>query len=533
MAETLPVVDQARIAEAVARLVARQAQLLSRADEDAGAAGAARMGLAWLAELLRSLDAPAAAAWFQALRERPDAWSALGAPACERLAAALEAAHALEPLNDGALDWDGRLAELAAHAGPAREPASAPEPVPAPRRARVAHPDFVVPISDSAAAPASIPAPAAAPASAPPATPAPSSAFDLGELAWRDDPRFAALHGVRIVGDPSAVDRLVRALSAFAANRPVRVDARNGRIEIAGTLELDDPGDALLTLDAAARAAGTVLVTAPRTGREQEWGVRAHAADGAQDLFVESHGVTIAVPWHRVVEFGLVPEGGGAHVLVGHGLLRISLPIDRLVSRGPAGPAIPHAAEGGDPFTLPVGLAWGAAVTDPEGRAARRLLVHEAQAVYETPRMPAPEPVQATALSADNASVSPPPHAEGLTALVADDSMMARVFLSRLLKERGIAVDEAEDGIIAIAHLSARAYDLVFLDVAMPGAGAFEIVEASGAALAARACVLVKDEDERRRAEAFGLAPVLLKPFAEDEVAGAIGALLAARHLRG
>ena len=100
MAETLPVVDQARIAEAVARLVARQAQLLSRADEDAGAAGAARMGLAWLAELLRSLDAPGAAAWFQALRERPGAWSALGAPVCERLAAALEAAHTLEPLSD-------------------------------------------------------------------------------------------------------------------------------------------------------------------------------------------------------------------------------------------------------------------------------------------------------------------------------------------------------------------------------------------------------------------------------------------------
>jgi CheY-like chemotaxis protein len=284
-----------------------------------------------------------------------------------------------------------------------------------------------------------------------------------------------------------------------------------------------------------------VLVAGAHAGREQEWSVRLPAAAGALELFVESRGAMIAVPWHRVVEFGLVPEGGGAHVLLGHGLARISLPIDRLVGRGPAGSAVPrpiagHAPDAGDPFALPAGLAWGATVTDPGGRPARRLLVyeeHEGHEGHETPRAPAPEPVQATALPADNASVSPPPTAEGLTALVADDSMMARVFLSRLLKERGIAVDEAEDGIIAIAHLSARAYDLVFLDVAMPGAGAFEIVEASGAALAARACVLVKDEDERRRAEAFGLAPVLLKPFAEDEVAGAIGALLAARHLRG
>jgi DNA-binding response OmpR family regulator len=131
------------------------------------------------------------------------------------------------------------------------------------------------------------------------------------------------------------------------------------------------------------------------------------------------------------------------------------------------------------------------------------------------------------AVPADNHPETVPPAAAGLRALVADDSMMARVFLSRLLAQRGFAVDEAEDGEAARAALARVRYDIAFLDAEMPGAGAIELLHDVGALLEGRACVLVKDEEERRRVESLGHVPVLFKPFAEDEVKGAVDALLA------
>jgi two-component system chemotaxis response regulator CheY len=115
-----------------------------------------------------------------------------------------------------------------------------------------------------------------------------------------------------------------------------------------------------------------------------------------------------------------------------------------------------------------------------------------------------------------------------LRALVADDSMMARVFLARLLMQRGFSVDEAEDGVEALGALASRHYDIAFLDAEMPGAGAIQILRDAGALLTGRVCVLVKDEDERRRVELLGHVPVLFKPFAEDEVRAAVEALLTA-----
>ncbi len=144
-----------------------------------------------------------------------------------------------------------------------------------------------------------------------------------------------------------------------------------------------------------------------------------------------------------------------------------------------------------------------------------------------------PEPLQPPRVPADNPGDAARPPGEipapaaPRRALVADDSVMARVFLTRLLVQEGIAVDVADNGTDARALLAAGGFDLVFLDVDMPGGGALEIARGLDPAARKSVCALVKDDDERVRAEAEGLAAALLKPFAEDEVRGVLSALRA------
>jgi DNA-binding NtrC family response regulator len=58
--------------------------------------------------------------------------------------------------------------------------------------------------------------------------------------------------------------------------------------------------------------------------------------------------------------------------------------------------------------------------------------------------------------------------------LVVDDERAVRFALSEILKKNGFAPSEAEDGLRAIETVTARAPDLVLLDVAMPGMNGIE-----------------------------------------------------------
>nr|MDQ2697014.1 response regulator [Pseudomonadota bacterium] len=54
------------------------------------------------------------------------------------------------------------------------------------------------------------------------------------------------------------------------------------------------------------------------------------------------------------------------------------------------------------------------------------------------------------------------------TALVVDDSRVARLTLSKLLKERGIDVTQAGSAREALEHLKHHRPDVVFMDFMMP-----------------------------------------------------------------
>ena len=66
---------------------------------------------------------------------------------------------------------------------------------------------------------------------------------------------------------------------------------------------------------------------------------------------------------------------------------------------------------------------------------------------------------------------------ESTSLLVVDDDEMNRDMLSRRLRRRGYAVALAEDGRRALELVSSQPFDLVLLDVMMPGLDGFQVLE--------------------------------------------------------
>jgi len=62
--------------------------------------------------------------------------------------------------------------------------------------------------------------------------------------------------------------------------------------------------------------------------------------------------------------------------------------------------------------------------------------------------------------------------------LVVDDNQVDRLKLTRILEGEGYAVSAAEEGRGALDLLRSQAFDLVLLDVAMPGMNGYEVLEA-------------------------------------------------------
>ncbi|BAU50241.1 signal transduction histidine kinase [Sulfurifustis variabilis] len=68
----------------------------------------------------------------------------------------------------------------------------------------------------------------------------------------------------------------------------------------------------------------------------------------------------------------------------------------------------------------------------------------------------------------------PRPDVRGLKVLVVDDNEINRQYLYALLRRQGAEVHEAEDGLRAVEACAAHAYDLVFMDIHMPGIDGLE-----------------------------------------------------------
>ena len=109
---------------------------------------------------------------------------------------------------------------------------------------------------------------------------------------------------------------------------------------------------------------------------------------------------------------------------------------------------------------------------------------------------------------------------DGLRVLIVDDEPLARGRLRRLLEREGVRdVEECRTGEQAVAALEADPFDLVLLDVQMPGMDGFAVVEAVGVErMPVTVFVTAYDEHALRAFEAHAL-DYLVKPVDEDRFA--------------
>jgi len=109
-------------------------------------------------------------------------------------------------------------------------------------------------------------------------------------------------------------------------------------------------------------------------------------------------------------------------------------------------------------------------------------------------------------------------------ALVVDDNEVNRVLARRLLAKAGWSVEEAEDGHSALSLLAAGPFDLVLLDISMPGIDGEEVCAAvrRGEAGDPDVCVVAYTahamEEDRLRFHAAGFDGVLVKPITRDSI---------------
>jgi CheY-like chemotaxis protein len=107
--------------------------------------------------------------------------------------------------------------------------------------------------------------------------------------------------------------------------------------------------------------------------------------------------------------------------------------------------------------------------------------------------------------------------------LVVDDEEIARRVLGRALEKANLRVTSVGDPVTALTLLKANSYDLLFLDIVMPGMDGFELC-AKLRALPSHArtpVVFVSgtvEYEQRVQAAASGGNDIIAKPFSHTEV---------------
>jgi CheY-like chemotaxis protein len=144
---------------------------------------------------------------------------------------------------------------------------------------------------------------------------------------------------------------------------------------------------------------------------------------------------------------------------------------------------------------------------------------------------PAPAPESAvhaveapgSSVDAPAARAAPVPKPARRRALVADDSLVARIFLARLLEKRGWIVELVGDAASLWAELAHGPWGLVCADIALPDApGSAHVTQLvdrfRGNPAAPWLVVLTRDAQDEREARGAGAAFVLRKPFEPERL---------------
>jgi CheY-like chemotaxis protein/nitrogen-specific signal transduction histidine kinase len=132
---------------------------------------------------------------------------------------------------------------------------------------------------------------------------------------------------------------------------------------------------------------------------------------------------------------------------------------------------------------------------------------------------------QTMVISARELEEMPGRYMEGRNVLIADDQEMNLVLLSRILSRWKCNFDKANDGIAAYELFSQHDYDLVLLDIQMPGMNGNEVVKKirqDSDQTKAKVPVLAITSDitmtDNGRFSELGFDDCLLKPFREKDI---------------
>ncbi|MCT4559259.1 MAG: ATP-binding protein [Pelagimonas sp.] len=121
---------------------------------------------------------------------------------------------------------------------------------------------------------------------------------------------------------------------------------------------------------------------------------------------------------------------------------------------------------------------------------------------------------------------------EQVRALVVDDNEINRMLLSDMLRELGVQCESQIDGYKAIARLEQERFDIVFLDISMPGIDGvatlarIRALEVAWSGLPAIAVTALATQADRDRILGVDFADILLKPFGIAELRQMLGQTL-------
>jgi CheY-like chemotaxis protein len=109
--------------------------------------------------------------------------------------------------------------------------------------------------------------------------------------------------------------------------------------------------------------------------------------------------------------------------------------------------------------------------------------------------------------------------------LVVEDDYLNQVLLKRFLMEAGFEVSVANDGEQAIEMLENQGFDLVLMDIQLPGLDGYETTgyirarsETYFRNIPIIACTGSSQEETQEKAMKYGLNDFLLKPFTADQI---------------
>jgi len=109
-----------------------------------------------------------------------------------------------------------------------------------------------------------------------------------------------------------------------------------------------------------------------------------------------------------------------------------------------------------------------------------------------------------------------------LRVLIADDEQPARYAMQRALDQLSCEVGEAEDGHASLEAIHSGGYDLVFLDLSMPGIEGREVLRQLGSQLAAANEIIVVTADETVTSAVeciqLGAADYITKPYEVEQI---------------